>query len=238
MIFALGAISTMSFGLAGELGQSVIPVGWQLSNTMAAWQDTHYALIGAAVFGGFAALYYWFPKFTGRTMGESLGRTSFFALLIGVHLMCIPMFLAGLEGQPVDIFKYYQDTGLSFYNLLASIGSFVLAIGVVLSVVNAAASVRGGARAGHDPWLGSTLEWFALSPPPEHNFDAVPDVRSVEPMRDIREAIRRQTEAFRPPPRPDPVASRVSAPGEPEDASGDEEATGGNGDEGGNAPVS
>jgi cytochrome c oxidase subunit 1 len=218
MVFALGAISTISFGLAGELAQSVIPVGWQLANTMAAWQDTHYALIGGAVFGGFAALYYWFPKITGRTMSDGLGNTSFFALLVGVHLMCFPMFFAGLEGQPVDVFQYYSDTGLSTWNLIASIGCFVLAIGLILTLVNAVVSIRGGARAGHDPWRGSTLEWFALSPPPPHNFDLVPDVRSAEPLRDIRDAVRRQTDAFRAPEPLAPVASPVAASEEPEES--------------------
>jgi cytochrome c oxidase subunit 1 len=239
LVFALGAISTLSFGLAGELAQSVIPVGWQLANTMAAWQDTHYALIGGAVFGGFAALYYWFPKMTGRTMGEGLGFGSFVALLVGVHLMCLPMFFAGLEGQPVDAFEYYSDTGLSFYNLLASIGSFVLAIGIVLTLVNAVLSIRSGARAGHDPWSGSTLEWFALSPPPEHNFDAVPDVRSDEPLRDIREAVRRQAEAFMPPRPLAPVTSPGAATEEPTEASDDGGSeSGAERNDGGNAPVS
>lgn len=209
LLFALGAISTMSIGLAGELANSVIPVGWQFGNTTAPWQDTHYALIGGAVFAGFAALYYWFPKLTGRTMGEGLARASFWTMLIGVNLMSVPMFLAGVEGQPVDIYEYYEGTGVDGYNLVASIGSFVLATGVILTLVNAVLGVRHGARAGHDPWGGASLEWFALSPPPEHNFDAVPDVRSSEPLVDIREAVRRRTEAWSPPARLErPTASR------------------------------
>jgi heme/copper-type cytochrome/quinol oxidase subunit 1 len=78
-------------------------------------------------------------------------------------------------------------------------------------------SVRHGPRAGHDPWLGATLEWFALSPPPEHNFDAIPDVRSAEPLRDIREAVRRGTEGWSVPAprRRAPVASEAPGSGEP-----------------------
>ena len=231
MLFALGAISTMSFGLAGELAQSVIPVGWQLANTMAAWQDTHYALIGGAVFGGFAALYYWFPKLTGRTMSDGLGGASFVALLVGVHLMCLPMFFAGLEGQPVDVYRYYEDTGLSTWNLISTLGSFVLAIGIILSLVNAVVSVRGGARAGHDPWRGSTLEWFTVSPPPPHNFDLVPDVRSPEPLRDIRDAVRRQTAAFTAPRPLAPAASPAAEEAPAEEASE-------TGEDSENAPVS
>jgi heme/copper-type cytochrome/quinol oxidase subunit 1 len=211
LLFALGAISAMSIGLTGELANSVIPVGWQLGNTMAAWQDTHYALIGGAVFAGFAALYYWFPKITGRTMGEGLAKGSFWTLLVGVNLMCIPMFLAGLEGQAVDLGEYYEGTGVDGYNLLASIGAFVLAIGILLTLVNAVLGVRHGPRTGHDPWAGSTLEWFALSPPPEHNFDAIPDVRSPEPLRDIREAVRRRTERAGAPARRERAASSLDA---------------------------
>jgi cytochrome c oxidase subunit I len=199
LLFALGAISTISIGLAGELAQSVIPVAWQLSNTTAATMDTHYALIGGSVFGTFAALYYWFPKITGRTMGEGLAQISFWTLLVGVHLTFLPMFFTALDGQPADLYKYYEGLGLDGDNLVSSIGSFVLAAGILTTLANAAYSARHGVRAGHDPWGGNTLEWFALSPPPPHNFDAIPDVRSTEPLRDIREAIRERTEAWEPP---------------------------------------
>lgn len=188
-LFAIAAISTLSIGLAGELTYSVIPVGWQLDNTTAAQADTTFVIVGGAVLGGFAALHYWFPKLTGRLMGESLGRISLVTILVGVHLYAWPMFLAGVKGQPVDIQKFYSGIGLSGYNAVASVGAFILVIGIVMGVVNVFASYRNGARAGHDPWGGSTLEWFALSPPPPHNFDVVPDVRSSEPLRDIREAI-------------------------------------------------
>ena len=104
------------------------------------------------------------------------------------------MFFAGLEGQPVDVFKFYEDTGVDGYNLVASIGAFILVIGILLELGNAAHSWNNGLPArGHDPWGGATLEWYALSPPPPHNFDAVPDVRSAEPLHDIRESIAGRT---------------------------------------------
>ena len=208
LLFALGAISTISFGLAGKLAYSVIPVGWQLDGTTAAQADTYYALVGGAVLGGFAALYYWFPKITGRTMGEGIARASFWAILVGVHAMAIPMVLAGLDGQPVDIYKYYDEGALDTYNLIASVGSFVLALGVLLTLGNAAYSARRGVAIGADPWRGSTLEWFALSPPPPHNFDVIPDVRGTEPLRDIRDAVRHRTETWRPPPVERPPAAQ------------------------------
>ena len=89
----------------------------------------------------------------------------------------------------IDAYKFFGGTGVDAYNLIATIGSFVLAIGIVLTLVNAIVSRANGPRAGHDPWGGDSLEWFALSPPDPHNFDVLPDVRSERPLRDIREAI-------------------------------------------------
>jgi cytochrome c oxidase subunit I len=198
MVFALASISTLSFGLILELMQSVIPVGWLLGDTTASTAATGYVMVGGPVLGGLAALYYWYPKMTGRTMGEGLARASVWPIVLGAHLTFIPLFLAGLAGQQVDIFKFFEGSDainamhLNAYNLIATIGAFVLSLGIVLSLVNAYASLRRGTAAGHDPWGGETLEWFATSPPPPHNFDVVPDVRSDEPLRDIREAVRRR----------------------------------------------
>src|SRR4029078_10975947 len=90
------------------------------------------------------------------------------------------------------------------WNLVASIGSFGVAIGILMTLINAVRSVRGGTACGPDPWGGTPLEWFALSPPPPHNFDAIPDVRSTEPFGDIRRAI--EERAFTPAANPRPVA--------------------------------
>jgi cytochrome c oxidase subunit 1 len=205
MVFALASISTLSFGLVGELIQSVIPVNWLLADTTASTAASGYVLVGGPVLGGLAALYYWFPKMTGRTMSEGLAKPSAALIVLGAQVTFIPMFLAGLAGQQVDIFKFFEASDainaehLNALNLIASIGAFVLALGVLLSLVNAYLGIRGGTPAGHDPWGGETLEWFTTSPPPPHNFDVVPDVRSHEPLRDIREAVRRH-DASRPEP--------------------------------------
>jgi heme/copper-type cytochrome/quinol oxidase subunit 1 len=208
LLFAVGAISAISIGLAAELEQSMVAAAWQIKNTVDATAATHFALVGGAVFGGFAALYYWFPKMTGRTMGESLARISFWTMGVGLLLAFVPLFFAGgAQGQVIDAYKFFNGTGVDVWNLLASIGVLVLAIGIVLTLVNAIASREGGATAGHDPWGGDTLEWFTLSPPDPHNFDVLPDVRSDRPMRDIRNAIaHRESRAEEPARTAEPVA--------------------------------
>jgi heme/copper-type cytochrome/quinol oxidase subunit 1 len=190
LLFAAGAVSMISIGLACEISHSMVAVAWRLHNTVDATASTHFALVGGAVFGGFAALYYWFPKLTGRTMGETLGRFSFWTLVAGMLITFVPLFLAGGDhGQVIDAYKYFSGTGVSTDNLISTIGAFVLAIGIVVTLINAIASRTNGGRAGHDHWGGNSLEWFTLSPPEPHNFDVLPDVRSDRPMRDIREAI-------------------------------------------------
>ena len=194
LLFAVGAVSAISIGLAAELEQSMVAAAWHLKNTADATAATHFSLIGGAVFGGFAALHYWFPKMTGRTMGETMARFSFWTIVIGLLLGFVPLFIAGADhGQVIDAYKYFSGTGVTAYNVISSIGVLVLFVGILLTIVNAIASRTNGPAAGHDPWGGETLEWFTLSPPEPHNFDVLPDVRSAHPLRDIREAIGHRT---------------------------------------------
>ncbi len=194
LLFAVGAISMISVGLGAEIVHSMVAAAWQLKNTTDATAATHFALVGGAVFGGFAALYFWFPKMTGRTMGETLARLSFVTMIVGMLLAFVPLFLAGAEeGQAIDVYKFFDGDGVNAYNLIASIGTLILAAGIVMTLVNAIVSREGGPEAGHDPWGGESLEWFALSPPDPHNFDVLPDVRGAQPMRDIRDAIANRT---------------------------------------------
>jgi heme/copper-type cytochrome/quinol oxidase subunit 1 len=208
-LFAIGAIGAMTIGLAGDLAWSLIPVGWQIQNTAAAQGATMAVMVGAAVLGGFAALHYWMPKITGRLVGDGLAKVALVAILAGLYVFALMSFFAGVKGQPVDIYKFYGGEGLDGFNLVASIAAFVMAGGVLLELGNLAFSYSRGVLTGHDPWGAGTLEWFATSPPPIHNFDVVPDVRSSEPLYDIRRAIRNRTGTWRPP-------ARAPVPGQPE----------------------
>jgi heme/copper-type cytochrome/quinol oxidase subunit 1 len=208
LLFAAGALAAISVGLAAEASHSMVALGWRLQHTTDSTGATHFALVGGAVFGGFAALHWWFPKMTGRTMGETLARFSFWTMSLGTLITFVPLMLGGtFEGEVIDAYKFFNDSDLNAYNLIATIGAFILAAGILMTVVNAILSREGGAPAGHDAWGGDSLEWFALSPPDPHNFDVLPDVRSARPMRDIRRAIARSsTRAERPARESQPVA--------------------------------
>jgi cytochrome c oxidase subunit 1 len=143
------------------------------------------------VFGIFAGLYYWFPKMSGRLLSEGLGKASFWAMFVGFNLTFLVQHSAGLSGMPRRIYDYPEEAGWETFNLLSTIGSFILGIGVLITVVNVLQSLKNGKRAGNDPWKGNTLEWFTQSPPPENNFDVIPRVRSVEPMKDIRREVQK-----------------------------------------------
>ena len=123
LLFAVGALSSISIGLGAEICHSLIASAWRVQHTVDSTAATHFALIGGAVFGGFAALHWWFPKLTGRAMGENMAQISFWTIAVGTLVTFIPLFLAGgLEGQVVDAYKFFGSTGVDAYNLIATIG--------------------------------------------------------------------------------------------------------------------
>ncbi len=195
LYFAVGFIAIFVIGGITGIFLAVFPIDWQLNDTYFVVAHFHYVLMGGAVFTIFAGLYYWFPKITGRMLGERLGKTSFWIMFIGFNLTFFVQHALGLSGMPRRIYTYQPGLGWSTYNLISTIGSFVLGLGILITIANIALSLKRGALAGPDPWKGNTLEWFTPSPPPVNNFDVVPRVRSVEPMRDIRRQVERSTGA-------------------------------------------
>jgi cytochrome c oxidase subunit I len=184
---ALPALFTIG-GISGVI-LAIFPVDWQLHDTYFVVAHFHYVLFGGAVFALFAALYYWFPKMSGRMMSEPLGKLSFWLMFVGFNVTFLVQHSAGLSGMPRRIYDYSSELGVTEYNLISTIGSFILGIGVLVTCVNLIHSLKNGKKAGNDPWQGNTLEWFTTSPPPPNNFDVIPRVRSVEPMKDIRREV-------------------------------------------------
>jgi cytochrome c oxidase subunit I len=191
--FTVGFIAIFIIGGITGIFLAVFPVDWQLNDTYFVVAHFHYVLMGGAAFTVFAAVYYWYPKMTGRLLSESLGKTSFWLMFIGFNATFFVQHALGLSGMPRRIYTYQPGLGWSTYNLISTIGSYILGVGVLLTIINIYRSLTKGQIAGPDPWKGNTLEWFTTSPPPVNNFDDVPRVRSVEPMRDIRRQVERQT---------------------------------------------
>jgi cytochrome c oxidase subunit I len=193
LLFCVGGIALFVIGGLSGIFLATFPIDWQVNETYFVVAHLHFVLLGGSVFTIFAAIYYWFPKITGRMLSEPMGRASFVLMFIGVLTTFVFQHVLGLDGMPRRIYEYQNVGNLELYNLISTVGAFILAAGVGVTVVNVARSVRGGVVAGPDPWRANTLEWFTTSPPPANNFDTVPQVRSAEPMKDIRREIERRT---------------------------------------------
>ena len=193
LIFSVGFISVFLIGGITGVFLAVFPVDWQLHDTYFVVAHFHYTAFGGAAYMIFAGLYYWFPKMSGRMMDERMGKLSFWLMLVGFHVTFLIQHSAGLEGMPRRIYEYNESAGWQVYNLISTIGSFILALGVLVTLINVVISLKKGAIAGPDPWKANTLEWFTPSPPPPHNFDSVPRIRSLEPMKDIRRQVEEST---------------------------------------------
>jgi heme/copper-type cytochrome/quinol oxidase subunit 1 len=191
LFFASGFLATFVIGGISGVILAIFPVDWQLTDTYFVVAHLHYVLFGGSVFAIFAGLYYWFPKMSGRMLSEGLGKLSFWLMFVGFNLTFLIQHSLGMSGMPRRIYRYENAPQWGDMNLISTIGSWILGLGVLVTVVNVIVSVRSGRKAGNDPWKANTLEWFTQSPPPENNFDVVPRVRSVEPMKDIRREVLR-----------------------------------------------
>ncbi|MGX5829910.1 cytochrome c oxidase subunit I [Mesorhizobium sp. 43Arga] len=183
-LFVIGFIVVFVIGgLTGVMVASV-PFDTQVHDTYFVVAHFHYVLVGGAVFPLLGAVYYWFPKLTGRMMSETLGRWSFGLIFSGFNLTFFPMHILGLQGMPRRIYTYQPEMPWSGLNMFISLSGIVLAAGFLLFFIDAIRSARSGPIAPANPWGASTLEWATSSPPPSYNFARLPVVESLEPLSD------------------------------------------------------
>ncbi|MGH7323540.1 MAG: cytochrome c oxidase subunit I [Candidatus Rokuibacteriota bacterium] len=207
--FAVGMIGLFTIGGLSGIMHASPPIDLQQTDTYFVVAHLHYVLIGGSLFGLFAGAYYWWPKITGRLLDERLGRWQFWVLFAGFNMAFFPQHYLGAMGMPRRIFTYPAETGWGFWNLVSSIGAFGIAFGVLLFLINAVRSLGRGAPASADPWDGRTLEWRTSSPPPVHNFDAIPPVYGRDTFWREKYGPRREPRAPAP---PDPHGVHVPPP--------------------------
>ena len=186
MKFSIGLIVLFTVGGLSGVTHSVAPSDTQQTDTYYIVAHFHYVLFGGAVLGFFSGFYYWWPKMFGKMLNEKLGGWNFWLMVIGMNLTFGPMHILGLQGQPRRMYQWTEARAgegffnLAFWNLIASIGSFVLAIGILLFLINVVMTARNPTRAPLDPWNSRSLEWMTSNPPKEHNFDVIPTVHHLD----------------------------------------------------------
>jgi len=186
MLFAVGLIIEFTIGGLSGVTHAVAPSDTQQTDTYYIVAHFHYVLFGGAVFGLFAGFYYWWPKIFAKMLNERLGKWNFWLMVLGMNLTFGPMHILGLQGQPrrMQVWTEFRAGqgffNLAFWNRVASVGSFVLAIGVLMFLINVIYTYRTAPIAPADPWDARSLEWMTSNPPAEHNFDAIPTVHELD----------------------------------------------------------
>jgi cytochrome c oxidase subunit 1 len=184
MMFSIGLVAMFTIGGLSGVTHAVSPSDLQQTDTYYIVAHFHYVIFGGALLGFFAGMYFWWPKAFGYRLSETLGKWHFWLILLGMNLTFGPMHVLGLQGQPRRTYTYKNGYGLNFWNMVATVGAFTIALSTVVFLYNIFTSRRkakhAGVREEADPWDARSLEWMVQSPVPAHNFDEVPIVTHLD----------------------------------------------------------
>jgi len=184
MLFAIGLITMFTIGGLSGVTHAVAPADTQQTDTYYIVAHFHYVIFGGALMGFIGGLYFWWPKVTGFMLGEKMGKWHFWTLLVGFNLTFGPMHILGLQGMPRRMHTYAKGYGFDFWNMVSTIGAFIIAVSMALFAANMLLSWRKHrlhpVPVGPDPWDSRSLEWMTASPTPAHNYDEVPTVSHLD----------------------------------------------------------
>ena len=186
MLWSIGFMAVFLLGGMSGVILAMPALNMGVHDTYFVVAHFHYVLFGSSVFLGAAAAYFWYPKWTGRMLREGWGKVHFWLTFIGFNLTFFPQHEIGLRGMPRRVATYPANLRVTFLNRLSTAGAYVLAVSILPFLWNLWVSWRHPIPAGDDPWGGHTLEWATSSPPPPHNFEALPRIRSDRPLWDLR----------------------------------------------------
>jgi cytochrome c oxidase subunit 1 len=193
MLFAIGFLLLFVMGGVTGVVLALPALDFQLHDSYFVVAHFHYVMFGGSAFALYAGIYYWFPKATGRMLHEGWGRVHFAMTFVGFNVTFLVQHVLGAKGMPRRVADYLPEDGFTFLNRVSTVGAIIMALSVFPLAWNIWRSLRRGEIAGDDPWEGQTLEWATTSPPPPHNFDRLPPIRSNRPVWDQRHPEHRET---------------------------------------------
>lgn len=180
MLWFIGFVATFTVGGVAGVIMSIPPADFQLHNSLFLVAHFHTMIIGGVVFGYFAGITYWFPKFFGFKLNERLGRYAFYSWLFGFLLAFIPLYILGLMGATRRLDNYDASLGWQWLFIVAAAGAALVMVGIVFQILQLAVSIKQRHQnrdTTGDPWNGRTLEWSTASPPPAYNFVFIPVIK-------------------------------------------------------------
>jgi cytochrome c oxidase subunit I len=184
MLFSIGFLLAFLMGGVTGIMLASPPIDFFTHDTYFVVAHFHQVLVGTAVFAGFAGFYYWYPKMFGRMLDDTLGKWHFWLLFVGFWVTFMPQYVVGLLGMPRRVASYPSNLGWQSYNVISTVGAFIIAASFAIMLWNLWKSWRKPIPAGNNPWDAHTLEWFTTSPPPHHNYTHLPPIRSERPTWD------------------------------------------------------